>query len=289
MSGADVREIEALDEVAARALPAIETQDVAGWIVRCSPGLAVRRANSVWPRRHGDAQELDEKLAAVERFYADRGLPARYQVSPASQPHGLELALRQRGYMPGAPTAVARCDLASIAGQAIGPRSMVKIAEFASDSWWATWQTALRINAAPLDAVAGLVDRISAPTAFVSVALEGVDAAVALGVLEDRWLGIFNMATLPQMRRRAAGRAALVALAAWAVERDATKGYLQVDLDNSPALNLYPVHRLQARLPIRVPHPRAGITLKATTPPPSSTRPRTHQPTADEHRMSKAG
>lgn len=62
---------------------------------------------------------------------------------------------------------------------------------------------------------------------------------MALGVLEDRWLGIFNMATLPQMRRRGAGRAGLVALAGWAVERDAATGYLQVDLDNSPALNLY--------------------------------------------------
>lgn len=107
-----------------------------------------------------------------------RGLPARYQVSPASRPSGLELALRQRGYTPIAPTVVARCDLASIAGQAIAPRSTVKIAEFASDSWWATWQTALRIDAPRLDGVAALFDRIPGPTAFVSV---------AMGVLMQRW------------------------------------------------------------------------------------------------------
>ncbi len=166
MPGVDVRQIETLDEVAARALPATDTQDVAGWIVRSSPGLAAKRANSVWPRRHGEAQELDEKLAGVERFYADRGLPARYQVSPASQPAGLERALRQRGYLPGAPTAVSRCDLALLAGQPTAPRSMVRIAECASDSWWATWQTALRIDASRLDAVAALFDRISAPMAF---------------------------------------------------------------------------------------------------------------------------
>jgi len=239
MPGVDVREIEALEAVAARGLPASESQDVGGWIMRCSPGLAARRANSVWPRRHSNAQDLDEKFAAVERFYADRELPARYQVSPASQPYGLEHALRQRGYMPEAPTAVARCDLASIAGQATPTRSRVRIDDCARDGWWGTWQTALGIDAPRLDAVGALFDRVSAPMAFVSVAIEGVGAAVALGVLDNRWLGIFNMATLPQMRRRGAGRTALVALARWAGQRNATKGYLQVDLANKPALNLY--------------------------------------------------
>jgi ribosomal protein S18 acetylase RimI-like enzyme len=71
------------------------------------------------------------------------------------------------------------------------------------------------------------------------VSIDDIAAAVALGVLEDRWLGIFNMATLPTLRRRGAGRAALAALARWAAERGATTGYLQVDLDNQPATRLY--------------------------------------------------
>ncbi len=116
---------------------------------------------------------------------------------------------------------------------------MVRIEECASHGWWATWQAALGIDASRLDAVAALFDRVSTPTAFVSVTMEGVHVAVALGVLDNRWLGIFNMGTLPQLRRRGAGRAALIALAGWAAQRDATTGYLQVDLDNRPALGLY--------------------------------------------------
>ena len=116
----------------------------------------------------------------MERFYADRELPARYQVSPASQPHGLEHALRRRGYEPEAPTAVARCDLASIAGHATATRARVRIERYASDDWWATWQTALGIDTPRVDAAVAMFDRVSAPMAFVSVAIEGVDAAVAL-------------------------------------------------------------------------------------------------------------
>ncbi len=97
----------------------------------------------------------------------------------------------------------------------------------------------MRIDGARAPAVADLFDRVSLQTAFVTVTVENVDAAVALGVLDGDWLGVFNMATLPQLRRRGAGRAALVGLADWAGQKGATTSYLQVDLDNRPALDLY--------------------------------------------------
>ncbi|HWK18853.1 MAG TPA: GNAT family N-acetyltransferase [Solirubrobacteraceae bacterium] len=75
--------------------------------------------------------------------------------------------------------------------------------------------------------------------AFVTVTIDEAEASVAFGVLDGHRLGIFNMATLPVQRRRGAGRTALTALAAWARDRGADVGYLQVELDNAPALELY--------------------------------------------------
>ncbi len=235
----DTTQIGALDAVAARAAPATEVRDIGGWCARWSPGLATKRANSVWPRGHDREDEFEANLASVERFYWSRGLPARYQVSPAAQPAGLERALLRRGYTVGTPTAVQRCDLAALPAGRAPSRATVEIDPSPSRGWWATWQASLGIGPDRCAAVAALLDRIAGERAFVTVTIDGAHASVVLGVLDGRWLGVFNMATLPEMRRRGAGRTALTALAAWARERGAEVGYLQVELGNAPALDLY--------------------------------------------------
>lgn len=92
MSGVDATFVGAMEAVAARSVPAAEVREVSGWMARCSPGLATKRVNSVWPRAHDRYPELEAKLALAERFYS-RGVPARHQISPASQPSGLERVL----------------------------------------------------------------------------------------------------------------------------------------------------------------------------------------------------
>lgn len=239
MSGVDATFIGAMDAVAARALPATEVRDIGGWLARSTPGSATKRANSVWPRAHDREHGLEAKLASVERFYSRRGLPARYQISPASLPGGLERVLLRRGYTVGTPTGVQRCDLAAITAERTAPRAAVRIDPTPSSAWWATWQAALGASSARCAAVAALFDRVPGERAFVTVTIDRTDGSVAFGVLDGRWLGIFNMATLPARRRRGAGRTALTALAAWARDRGADVGYLQVELDNAPALELY--------------------------------------------------
>jgi len=115
----------------------------------------------------------------------------------------------------------------------------VRIDPAPSSAWWATWQAALGVGSARCAAVAAVFDRVPGERAFVTVTIDRADASVAFGVLDGHWLGIFNMATLPAQRRRGAGRTALTALATWARDRGADVGYLQVELDNAPALELY--------------------------------------------------
>jgi len=231
--------IGSLDDVAARAVPAGCTREIGGWLARRSPGLHTKRANSVLPRRHPPDEGIEGKLAACEQFYEERGLPVRYQISPASRPAGLEELLVDRGYTASAPTAVQTCDLERLRRGPAAPEATAEIASRPTDGWWRTWQAALGVEPSRLSAVAALLGRLDRRTAFVTVSIDGTSAAVGLGVLDGPWLGIFNMATLPASRRRGAGRTALAALAGWARGRGATGGYLQVELDNQSALELY--------------------------------------------------
>jgi N-acetylglutamate synthase len=235
----DIALIEALDEVAARAVPPTEVRDIDGWLARRSPELSTKRANSVLARTHGRGIDLESKLSAVEGFYGELPVPVRYQISPASQPHLLEAQLLARGYTTDSPTAVRTCPLRALVVVPIPLGISIEITSVPTDTWWATWQSSLGINPIRATAVDALFRRIQQATAFATVSIDDIPAGVALGVLEDRWLGIFNMATLPALRRRGAGRNALAALARWAAERGATTGYLQVDLDNQTATRLY--------------------------------------------------
>ena len=231
----DDAQLSALEEIAARAVPAAETLVIDGWLARRTSDLTTRRANSVLARAYGASVDIGASIAAVERFYAGHGLPARFQLTPASAPHDLAAQLTRRGYITDGETSVACCPISGLAG----PTDGVQLTSTATSEWWRVWCESLTIAPARATAAGRLFARVTAPTAFAVAAIDGAPAAVGLGVHDGDWLGIFNMTTLPAMRGRGGARAVLHALARWAAGRDARTAYLQVEAGNDPARRLY--------------------------------------------------
>jgi N-acetylglutamate synthase len=232
----------ALDEAAAHAWPAAETMPLAGWHLRYSAGVT-RRANSVWPQGNVAGGELAQSVAQVEQFYNERGLPARYQISPASQPVHLDEQLAARGYAAVARTAVQATELSSILRQTqplrAQPDFAVEVMEEFDPSWFAAFRRAEPGDPAQDAVLTGVFQRIQPNRAFALLHIGDEPAAVGLGVLEGAWLGIFCMATVAEFRRRGAASAVLRTLAIWAGLYDAKSAYLQVMDDNTAARALY--------------------------------------------------
>ena len=89
-----------LEEAAFAAWPAAEVRDLEGWRLRYTgPGIT-RRGNSVWPGAARGTRTLDARIDAAAAFYAERGVPARVQITPLSEPTGLDAALAERGWAP---------------------------------------------------------------------------------------------------------------------------------------------------------------------------------------------
>jgi N-acetylglutamate synthase len=227
-----------LEEFAFRAWPASEVQDLDGWRLRCHDGVT-RRANSAWPNGQG-ALPAEEKLPLVEQFYARRGLPARYQISPAARPADLDETLARRGYAVEAPTSVQTAALAEVLSRmSAEPAVDVRIAAALDEDWLATYCGAEGASQRERAGRRGILSRIAAQTGFALYSAEGRPASAGLGVLEGGWMGLFCMATRPEYRRRGAATAVLSALARWGLEHGATRAYLQVMEDNSAARALY--------------------------------------------------
>ena len=84
-----------------------------------------------------------------------------------------------------------------------------------------------------------LLQRVEGWSAYATVSISGYPVAVGRAVADTGWVGVFSMATLPDVRRRGAGRAVLAALADWAVSQGFSRLYLQVEQNNTAGLRLY--------------------------------------------------
>lgn len=229
-----------LEERASRAWPAETDEPVSGWRVRCTPGTSGRRLNSLLPPADPAtaAATLEAALAAAATMYAAHGRPVVVQVTPAHVHVGLDAVLGRRGLVLEAPTRVLQGSAADVAGRsaARGPATCV-LATTAADVWLDA--RAVAAGSADRGAYAGVLDRVSLPTALLVATAGGQPAGVALSVAEEGEAGIFGMVTAPEWRRRGVGRSLLAAAAEWALSTGARRLYLQVEEDNGPARHLY--------------------------------------------------
>lgn len=228
----------ALERRAFHAWPAADVQDVDGWRLRHTSGVT-RRANSVWPNETGYTLPLARKLALVEAYYAERGLPARYQLCSAAQPNDLDAILEQRGYSADARTAVQVAGIAPVLAATTDRAAPVDLTATPSAAWFAAYCAAEEVDQGTAEVRRGILERIAPQTAYALLRVAGRPVATGLGVVEDGWLGIFSMATITSERRRGAASAVLQALAAWGQRQEAHTLYLQVMHNNGPALRLY--------------------------------------------------
>lgn len=238
-AGAVAESVRALQERAARALPAELVEHADGWWLRHGSGSSWWVA-SVLP--HGpDAPatpaELARRVARAEEFYARHGGAARFQITPSACPAGLDGLLAGRGYRRSHPVSLQAAAVAGVPGPRAGDRLRVRVEERPDEAWFGVRHAVRGTGAGP--AARGLLDRVAGPSAYARV-LDG-DETVAVGraVADTGWAGVFAMATLPATRGRGAGGRVLGALAGWAGEQGAAHLYLQVERDNPAALRLY--------------------------------------------------
>lgn len=231
-----------IETLAANAWPAAEVVALDGWRLRFTRGVT-RRANSVWPNIDEGAVALEEKLDLVERLYGDHGLPATYQICDAMQPARLDEVLDERGYVACAHSHVQTASLRRLMQKLpplqYFPHYEIEVAEEFDEDWFELYCGSEGLRGAAESVRRAILERIGPLHGFVTLHSAGAPAAVGLGVVEEGWLGIFCMATLPEYRRQSAARCILRTLVVWARLYEAHHAYLQVMDDNPAARGLY--------------------------------------------------
>jgi N-acetylglutamate synthase len=220
----------ALEQVAARCLQPAETYGLGGWVLRADGGFT-RRANSVLPLR-APGLPLEEALGRAHGWYARRGLPLRIQV-PVEARRLLDAELGERGWAADAYTHLLAARLDAVAADA-ADAPPVRIEAGPDEAWLALYRGGQGLS----DAGRALLTR-HRHVAFASLDIDGEVAAVARGTVDEKWLGVMAVEVAPAHRRRGLATAVTAALWDWGRSQGATRSYLTVLAENTPAVRLY--------------------------------------------------
>ena len=231
----DQSQIIEMEQIASNAWVAEETERLGGWLLRANGGIT-RRANSVLPIGPPPPPH-DEAIEKVIEFYKKRNLIPRFQMTSTSKPVELDRDLSERGFSVGLQVEMHTAAINHLLQKK--PAFDVLISNDISDGWMSVYSESSGYEEKSMETRKGLMKRTSLPKAFAIAKIDRELAGVGFGVVEDKWLGLFNIAVHPSMRGRGVAQAVNTALANWGHQRGARSAYLQVESEHIPALKLY--------------------------------------------------
>ncbi|WP_211374310.1 GNAT family N-acetyltransferase [Cellulomonas fimi] len=247
-----------------------EVRDVEGWRVGLSGGFT-RRANSVVALAEPD--DVHRAIKGVERLYAAAGQASVFRVCRDARPEDLDELLEARGYRDVSHTIVmVRDELSSLLaavdrgsernGDGAGSRARGRGSERNGDGptgavsdtrsvepsfvlteepdarWLSAW-LAVKVSAHAVDHDLAAAVLSGTAALYVAAELDGRIVAVIRAALQDDWAGLSCLMVQPEARRRGIGRALTLEALRHAVDRGATRAFLQVEQSNDSALALY--------------------------------------------------
>ena len=232
---ADQSQIIELEQVASNAWVAEENARFGGWLLRANGGVT-RRANSVLPIGP-PPPPLDDAIEKVISFYKDRSLIPRFQMTEASKPIELDRDLSERGFKVGLQVEVHTAAINHLVQTE--PAIDVLVSNNISDGWMSVYSESSGYDVSSMETREELLKRTAQTKGYALARIGRELAGVGFGVVEGKWLGLFNIAVHPSMRGRGVAIAVNTALAKWGHNLGAKSAYLQVETENLPALKLY--------------------------------------------------
>ncbi len=223
------REVEA---ASLRSWPSIDSRQIGSWLLRIGDGYS-KRANSATYRRDGGS-DVARDTSACEKQFALSELRPLFRLPDFAKPQNADEFLANRGYELIDPTLVL---VRPTRGLVAEPSE--EIALFGVERWrksFANLNSLSRTQAISLDA---LLARIIGRCIFAGILENDTIAAVALGVIDGRHLGIFDLVTDPTKRRRGYASRLIRGIIARSLEFGADRAYLQVVEANETARRLY--------------------------------------------------
>ena len=225
--------IRATEELAMNAWPSLQTMLYDGWVLRFSNGYT-KRANSVHPL-YPSSLDIEEKVRVCEEIYRSKRLDVVFKMTASAQPDNLEQVLAAKGYRSDSQTGVQVVKLDGVDRAA----AQTALSTENLDEWLPAFCRLSKISLRHEPTLKQLLLNLVPARYLASIRYQGQVVACGMGVLQDRFVGLFDIVTDADFRRQGFGRQLVRNILAWGKRNGAHTAYLQVMLNNEPALRLY--------------------------------------------------
>jgi len=219
-----------LERVAMLAWPALEAHRIGDWSVRFAHGYS-KRANSANPLVM-PARLTPDRLDAIERFYSDRGAKPIVRLPEIRDIAAADGMLDARGYV-----VVDRSRVMTLPTTSMVSDGCALLPD--AETWLDVFQALTGEDGAQTAGHRRILNAMTGQRAFATVRDSGRIAACGLGVHVDGVVGLFDIVTHPDFRRRGLAARLCAGLVTWAAEAGAHTVFLQVVESNSGAIRLY--------------------------------------------------
>jgi len=226
--------VRTLEEVSMNAWPASETIVYDGWVLRFAGGYT-RRANSIYPL-YPSTYDIASKIEHCRQIYEASGLGPVYKLTRHVYPADLDTVLDNHGYRREAPTSV---QTLSLDEYHVEDDCRVTVFEHVDANWVRRFIAMNTVSIRYSNIITSMLQRIANPKCFAGIKHDREMIACGIGVVEDRKVGLFDIVVDPRHRQKGLGTRLVHRILKWARCQQAVVAYLQVMLDNTPALSLY--------------------------------------------------
>lgn len=227
--------IRSLEELSLNALPALQTSFYDGWVLRFASGYS-RRANSV-QALYDSRLDPEEKIDYCQAAYGERGLRTIFKLTDAAEPAELDAALERRGYTAEGHTSV---QTRALAGETFEiERAKIEVEPRPGEGWLMDYDRLSSVDSRHMPTIRVMLSNLEPTAGFFRLILQGETAAMGLGVVERGYVGLYDIITDARHRSQGLGTQMIRHILRWGQMNGARSAYLQVMLNNPPALRLY--------------------------------------------------
>jgi GNAT superfamily N-acetyltransferase len=219
-----------IEYAAVRGWPALEREDVSGWLWRHTSGGSIRANSTATLSFTGD---LNRAIVAVEKRYRARQAASVFTICDVSEPGSLDAALDRRGYERGNDHLTMVMPLVR---RAVVPEDVYLSTQPRPD-WIEVYLSGLSPDRR--DIAPRLLANLPPTAVYVGVMNDGKIVSCGLTIVDGSVASVQCMATLPEARRNGGALRVLTAIATHAFSAGAAHLYLQTGGENTSAQSLY--------------------------------------------------
>jgi len=223
-----------LEELQMNAYPSLQTMLYDGWVLRFADGYT-NRANSINPI-YQSLENIDEKIDKCEIIFRKENLKPMYRITPFVYPSNLDELLENRGYEKIRQTSIRTLDLSSIMEPTIN--SIITSSE-PDHLWFDNYCEFNNVNERNRSNYKKMLGNLIPDKFFTSLLVNNEVIACGMGVIENGFMALFSITVSEQYRNNGYGTQLLINMLKEGKASGAKTAYLQVMLDNIPALQLY--------------------------------------------------